>query len=118
MCTESCRASLQLVVALSTTEFEYMAMVDTTKGALWLKGLIGEFGVKQNLVQIDGDSQNAIHFIKNHMYHEKTKHIDVRMHFIRDVISSGTVKVSKIHTKKNLADFITKAVSVLMFEKC
>ena len=57
----SWKASLQSVVALSTTEAEFMALTEATKEALWLQGLIGKFRIKQNTVSILSDSQSAIH---------------------------------------------------------
>ena len=64
------RASLQLVVALSTTEAEFMALIAATKKAMWLQGLVGELKVKQGSVTIQSDSQSAIHLTKNQGYHE------------------------------------------------
>ena len=52
------------------------------------------------------------------MFHEKTKHIDVKLHFLRDIISSGKVMVEKIHTDDNLADIITKPLTTIKFRKC
>ena len=114
----SWKACLQPVVALSTTEAEYVALTEATKEALWLQGLVGELGIKQEQVQILCDSQSAIYLTKNQMFHEKTKHIDVKLHFLRDIISSGKVMVEKIHTDDNLADIITKPVTTIKFRKC
>ena len=52
------------------------------------------------------------------MYHERTKHIDIRLHFIRDVVEEGSVQVVKVHTSKNPADMITKPVSLSKFQLC
>ena len=79
----SWKSSLQFVVALSTTEAEFMALTEATKEALCLQGLIGKFGVKQATVPVFSDSQSAIHLSKNQDVHERTKHIDIRLHFIR-----------------------------------
>ena len=62
------------------------------------------------------DSQSAIHLSKNTVYHERTKHIDVRLHFIRDIVANNEVVVSKISTLENLADIFTKPVSVVKFQ--
>ena len=114
----SWKASLQSMVALSTTEAEFMALTEATKEALWLQGLIGEFGVKQDSVIILSDSQSAIHLTKNQGYHERTKHIDVRLHFIREVVGSKRVLIEKVHTDDNAADFVTKPVTATKFERC
>lgn len=52
------------------------------------------------------------------MYHERTKHIDVRLHFIRDIVEKGEVEVAKVHTSDNPADMITKAVTLSKFKHC
>lgn len=95
-----------------------MAIVEATKEALWLRGLVEEFGVKQEVVPVFSDSQSAIYLKKNLRFHERTKHIDVRIHFMKDIISSGKVKVLKIHLKDNSIDMITKVVTIIKFKKC
>jgi hypothetical protein len=56
------------------------------------------------------DNQGVIHLAKNAAYHSRTKHIDVRYHFIRDVIEHDQLIVKKVYTKKNVADMFTKVV--------
>ncbi|KAL1200961.1 Retrovirus-related Pol polyprotein from transposon TNT 1-94 [Cardamine amara subsp. amara] len=113
----SWKSSLQHVVALSTTEAEYMALVEAVKEAIWLKGLTKEFRFKQDTVEIWCDSQSALSLAKNNVYHERTKHINRRLHFIRDIVASGEVKLSKIPTERNPADMLTKVLPVDKFEK-
>ena len=117
-CTISWKATLQPVVALSTTEAEFIAATEAVKEALWLQGIIGELGVKQEKVIVYCDNQSTIHLTKNQMYHERTKHIDIKLHYIRDVVSQGKVSVEKIHTDDNPVDMITKPVSGIKFDKC
>lgn len=114
----SWKATLQHIVALSTTEAEYIAVTEAIKEALWIKGLVNELGVDQKNIEVHCDNQSAIHLCKNPMYHERTKHIDIRLHFIRDVIEGGSVKVVKIHTSENPADMITKPVPLVKFRLC
>lgn len=114
--TISWKSGLQRVVALSTTESEYMALIEDVKEAVWLKGLMMEFVYDQKAVEIYCDSQSAITLSKNNVHHERTKHIDVKYHYIRDVISDGTVEVLKISTEKNPADIFTKALVVSKFQ--
>ena len=80
-CTVSWKAQLQPVVALSTTEAEYIAATEGVKEAMWLKGLIGELGIVQDKVEVFYDNQSSIHLTKNQMFHERTKHIDFKLHF-------------------------------------
>lgn len=114
----SWRSVLQATVALSTTESEYMAMAEGVKEALWLKGLMYDLGMKQDSVDLWCDSQSAIHLAKNQVHHVRTKHIDVRYHFVRDVIEDGDISLMKVHTSDNPADMLTKVVSDSKFQRC
>ncbi|KAH9745502.1 hypothetical protein KPL70_004095 [Citrus sinensis] len=117
-CLINRKASLQHVVAISTTEAEYTVATKAVKEALWLKGLILELGVSQKTVDVFCDSSSAIYLSKNPAYHEKTKHIDIKLHFIRNVVSIGVVKMVKIHTDRNPADMLTKVVTTAKFKVC
>ena len=64
------------------------------------------------------DNQSSIHLTKNQMFHERTKHIDIKLHFIRDVVSQGIVSVEKVHTDDNPADMLTKPVTGIKFKHC
>jgi hypothetical protein len=76
-------SKLQNIVALSTTEAEYVATSHACKETVWLKFLFGEFGRMQDKVKLLCDSQSAIHLAKNPTYHGKTKHIPIKYHFVR-----------------------------------
>ena len=117
-CAVSWKATLHSTVALSTTEAEYMAVTEAVKEAIWLRGLLGELSLRQGLTTVHCDSQSAIHLTKNQMYHERTKHIDVRYHFIREIIGQGQIAVKKIGTEDNPADMFTKPLPRLKFKHC
>lgn len=89
------------MVALSTTEAEYIALFEGIKEALWLKGMVSELGILQRKVIVHCDNQSAIQLSKKQVYHERSKHIDVRLHFVKDIISKDEVQVEKIDTKDN-----------------
>lgn len=110
--TISWRSSLQRVVALSTTEAEYMALAEAGKEAVWIKRLMNEMGFHQGAVEVFCDSQSAIALSKNAVFHERTKHVARKFHFIRDLITDGLVKVTKIPTLYNPADILTKVLPV------
>ncbi|KAL4312354.1 hypothetical protein GQ457_01G013740 [Hibiscus cannabinus] len=112
------KSTVQPIVALSTTEAEYMAVVEAAKEALWLIGLVKELGLEQGGVQLHCDSQSAIHLAKNQVYHARTKHIDVRFHKIRELIASGEILLQKVHTANNAADMLTKTVVTDKFKHC
>ena len=109
---------LQSIVALSTTEAEYMAITKAAKEAIWLQGLLRELGIGQEEITIFCDSQSAIQLAKNQVYHARTKHIDVRYHFIREIIEDSGVIMQKIHTTDNPADMLTKVVTTVKFQHC
>ena len=114
----SWKATLQSTIALSTTEAEYMVIAEAVKEAIWLRSLVDSLGLKQDITVVYCDSQSAIHLTKNQMYHERTKHIDVRYHFIREIISQGAIVVKKVGTSDNLVDMMTKPVTISKFKHC
>ena len=91
--TVNWKANLQSVTALSSTEAEFMALTEAAKEALWIKGLMKDLGLEQDKVTLWCDSQSVICLSKNSTHHERTKHIDVRYNFIRDVVEAGDVDV-------------------------
>ncbi|KAH9703868.1 hypothetical protein KPL70_011252 [Citrus sinensis] len=103
----SWKSTLQSVVALSTTEAEYIALTEAVKEAIWLKGLVTELGLEQESVTVNCDSSSAIQLSKNPKYHERTKHVDVRMHFIREEILSDFIVILTSSNKALALLFLT-----------
>ena len=101
---------LQKVVALSTTEAEYVAATEANKEMIWLQYFLKELGQTQEDSPLYTDSQSAIHLAKNSAFHSRTKHIQLRYHFIRIVLEEGQLRLEKIHTSENPANMFTKAV--------
>ena len=91
-------SKIQSVVALSTTEAEYVAATKASKEIIWLQRFPDELGRKQELGRLYSDSQSAIHLAKNSTFHSRTKHIHLKYHFIRSVLEDGELKLEKIHT--------------------
>jgi ribonuclease HI len=114
----SWRSTLQSTVALSTTEAEYMAVTEAIKEAIWLHGLVADLGIEQERVTVYCDSQSAIHLAKNQVHHSRTKHIDVRFHFIREILKEGDILLQKIGTADNPADMMTKVITGVKFQHC
>ena len=111
-------SKLQTVVALSTTEAEYMAATQACKEAIWIRRFMEELGHKQEKTLLYCDSQSALHIARNPAFHSRTKHIGVQYHFVREVVEDGSVDLQKIHTKDNLADALTKAINIDKFIWC
>ena len=103
-------SKLRDTVALSTTEAKYIVASHACKEAIWLRGLLREIGRLQNSVPVFCDSQSVIHLATNPVYHSKTKHIDVKYHFVRQAIIEGGVDLKKVLTKENCVDMFTKPV--------
>ncbi|KAM2033899.1 hypothetical protein ACFX1T_015715 [Malus domestica] len=114
----SWQSKLQKCVALSTTEAEYIAATEACKELLWLKRFLQELGLKQSDYGIYCDSQSALDLSKNTTYHSRTKHIDIRYHWIRDVIENKLLQLKKIHTDNNSSDILTKVVTKSKLEFC
>jgi hypothetical protein len=106
--TVSWISKLQKVVALSTTEAEYVAATEASKEMIWLQRFMEELGKKQENNRLYCDSQSAIHLAKNSAFHSKTKHIQLRYHFIRSALEDGQLKLEKIHTSLESSRHVNK----------
>ena len=101
----------QEIVSLSTTESEYVAATHGMKEALWLRSLLSEvFGGFKEATVLFGDNQAAIALARDHQYHARTKHIDVRYHWIRWVIEQGALRLVYCPTDDMVADVLTKSL--------
>jgi hypothetical protein len=116
--TVSWISKLQKVVALSTTEAEYVVATEASKEMIWLQRFMEELGKKQENSRLYYDSVSAIHLAKNSAFHLKTKHIQLRYHFIRSTLEDGHLKLEKIHTSHNPADMLTKGVTREKLSSC
>src|SRR5271168_2704740 len=104
-------AKRQEIISLSTTESEYGAATYAAKEALWLRQLILQlFGILLPATPLFCDNQSAIALAKEHQYHARTKHIDVRFHFIRWIIEDGKLRLIYCPTDEMVADVLTKAL--------
>ncbi|GAB2277235.1 hypothetical protein Dimus_039224 [Dionaea muscipula] len=112
------KTQLQPLVALSSTEAEYVAITDIVKEAVWIQGLLEEIQQLHSRCTIYSDNQSALHLCRNPVYHERTKHVDVKFHYIRDILAAGILDISKIPTEDNPADMGTKIVPVNKFRHC
>ncbi|KAE8664146.1 Serine-threonine protein kinase [Hibiscus syriacus] len=101
-------SQLQNIVALSTTEAEYVAVTEAIKEMVWLQSFLEELGKKQENNVLYCDSQSAIHLVKNPSFHSRKKHIQMRYHFIRSLLEDGILKLEKISGSQNPADMLTK----------
>ena len=108
----SWKSKKQRTVALSSTEAEYMALSEATQEAIWLKAFLCELGEisSDTAVKIFEDNQGSIALAKNPQYHKRTKHIDIKYHFVREKVEDGQVILEYISTLDMLADIMTKPI--------
>ncbi|GJT67256.1 retrovirus-related pol polyprotein from transposon TNT 1-94 [Tanacetum coccineum] len=92
-------------------EAEYMAIEEAGKELVWLKNFLEELDRAQTECVLFCDNQSAIHLTKNPVFHGRTKHIKIRYHYIRELVSEGTLSLKKILRAKNPADMLTKVVT-------
>ena len=108
----SWKSRKQRTIALSTSEAEYMALAEATQEAMFLiqllKDMINPYSCDNFTLHCD--NQSAISLARNPMVHQRSKHIDVKYHFVRSVISNDLMEVIYVPTDKNIADIFTKPV--------
>ena len=98
-------------VALSTMESEFMAACVAAQEVLWLIQLLTEFGCLFAVpFAIFEDNKACVDYTKNSTNHQRTKHISVRYHFIRDLVTTGILQLVPITSAENIADILTKCV--------
>ncbi|GKA50981.1 putative ribonuclease H-like domain-containing protein [Tanacetum coccineum] len=106
----------QTIVATSTTEAEYVAVVNCCGQVLWIQNQMLDYGFNFMNTKIYIDNESTICIVKNPIYHSKTKHIAIRHHFITDAYEKKLIQVLKIHTDDNVADLLTKTFDVSRFQ--
>ncbi|GKA95541.1 putative ribonuclease H-like domain-containing protein [Tanacetum coccineum] len=102
----------QTVVATSSTKAEYVAAASCYGQVLWIQNQMLDYGYNFMHTMINIDNNSTICIVKNPVSHTKTKHIEIRYHFIRDCYDKKLIQVVKIHTDHNFADLLTKALDV------
>jgi len=128
LCSEtavSWKSKKQSLIALSTTEAEYVAASEASKEAVWLRRILSE--IHRIFISDEGsssatpsitlyiDNQAAIKLIKNPRFHERTKHIEITRHYIRETYENGEISLQHTPTTENIADAITKPLSSATF---
>ena len=107
----------QPTVALSTAEAEYMSLCSATQEAVWLRALLNEFNFHQEQpTVIKEDNQGTISMARNPVSHSRTKHIDIKYHYVRETISNGYVTLEYCPTEHMIADLLTKPLARERFE--
>ena len=95
-----------------------IAATEACKEAIWLSRLVGDIGLSREVPILHCDSQSAIQLARNPMFHTKSKHIEVKYHFIRQVLDDKRIQLVKVHTDDNLVDLLTKNLNPQRFAHC
>ncbi|MBA3551100.1 Ty1/Copia family ribonuclease HI [Patescibacteria group bacterium] len=115
----SWKSSKQKIVTMSSCEAEYVTLSDAAKEAIWLTKLMKNVDKKKILkpIRIYEDNQSTIKTAKNPIQSERTKHIDVRHHFIREKVAEKRIEVEYISTTDQIADIFTKSLGRVLHMK-
>ena len=112
------RSKRQSIIALSSTEAEYVSLSQATQEAVWLRQLLNDVGFKQVMPTIlYEDNQGAISLSKNPKLNSRTKHIDIKFHYVRQAVNEKTIETNYCPTEEMAADIFTKSLSKVKFEK-
>ncbi|KAL4341923.1 hypothetical protein GQ457_08G014960 [Hibiscus cannabinus] len=109
-CLISWRSKKKTTVSRSSCEAEYRAMASVTCELVWLAALLSSFQVAVPQAHLYCDNQSAIHLASNQVFHERTKHIEVDCHFVREKVCIGFIKLFHVRSENQLADIFTKAL--------
>ena len=105
----------QASISLSTAEAEYIAAGSCCTQLLWMKQMLLDFGMVVDSLTVFCDNTSAINISKNPVQHSRTKHIDIRYHFIRELVEDRTISIEYVDTLNQLADIFTKPLDSQRF---
>ena len=107
----------QQSVSLSTTEAEYVAASEAARNAIWLNRMFSELAPLKKVPRLLVDNASAIRLAKNPEFHKRSKHIDIRYHFVRERVQEGELVVEYVRSKDQAADILTKPIPRVQFEE-
>ncbi|GJZ69125.1 copia protein, partial [Tanacetum coccineum] len=107
-CLTSWFSKKQTALAISTTEAEYISAGKACQQALWMKQALVDYDIRLDDVPIMCDNKGAIDLSKNPVQHSRTKHIEIRHHFLHDNVQKGHISIEKVPSVDNIADILTK----------
>ncbi|GJW64209.1 copia protein [Tanacetum coccineum] len=107
-CLTSWFSKKQTSLDISTTEAEYVSARNACQQALWMKQSLVNYDIVLDDIPILCDNKGAIDLSKNHVLHSRTKHIEIRHHFLRDNVQKGSISIEKVSSENNIDDILTK----------
>ncbi|GKE80357.1 hypothetical protein Tco_1550357 [Tanacetum coccineum] len=114
-CLTSWFAKKQTALAISMIEAEYVSARKACQQAHWMKQALIDYGIRLDDVLIMHDNKGAIDLSKNPVQHSKTKHIEIRHHFLCDNVQKGNISIKKVESEDNIADIFTKPLKCEVF---
>ena len=114
----SWEARKQRCVALSSTEAENISLSEASKEACFLKGLYSELSGVDKPILLFNDNQSSQKLVKNAVFHNRTKHINVRYHFVREITEKGVINLKYCNTQEIVADIFTKGLASTKHDFC
>lgn len=105
----------QTALSISTTEAKYVSAGKACQQALWMKQALVDYGVRLDNIPIMCDNKGAIDLSNNPIQHSRTKHIEIRHHFLRDNVQKGNITIEKVASEDNIADIFTKPLKRELF---
>ncbi|GJS88957.1 hypothetical protein Tco_0771593 [Tanacetum coccineum] len=107
----SCSSKRQKNAAISSTEAEYISMSGCCAQILWMRSQLTDYGLGFNKILMYYDYKSAIALSYNNVQHSRSKHIDIRFHFIKEHVENGVIELYFVNTEYQLADIFTKALA-------
>ncbi|GJR43645.1 hypothetical protein Tco_1311748 [Tanacetum coccineum] len=107
-CLTSWFSKKQTALAISTTEAEYVSAGKACQQALWMKQALVDYDINLDDIPVLCDNKGAIDLSKNPVLHSRTKHIEIRHHFLCDDVKKGNISTEKVTSEDNIADILTK----------
>jgi hypothetical protein len=112
-------SKIQSVVALSSTEAEYIAAVEAGKELTWMRSLLGEFGYQiKDASMLYIDNMSAINVSKNPEHHGRIKHLDLKLHWLRENVEAGIIRPKHVGMNDMIADCLTKPLARVKHDNC
>jgi len=111
------RSTKQTIVATSTCEAEFVAAAPATRDIIWLKGFLNELHFSFDAIPLHVDNLGTVKLINNNQSYASTKHLDIKLHFVRDYQEKKLISVKSIASESNLADTLTKPLPDPRFSK-
>ena len=105
------KSKKQTTIAFSSTEAEYVALSEAGREACWLRNLFDELGFSQEFpIVIKGDNDGSISMAKNQQFHNRSKHIAIRWHWVRELVEQHLLQINNCRDPQQTADILTKAL--------